>query len=314
MFEKGQKLRVKKTDYPNRLQEGDILTCEKDDGNFLHVTERPGKGFYSWRFEAAPATVPGFTPKFRRGQKLRVVKIHSATDPFAVGDIVEAAEDSSRLFGPGSYEGVRLSGLASKSHINWYVARFEAAPKIEVKPPLFRKGQRLLVVEPDGLNSLSLGDIVVASQDSWKNHLGHDVVAIEGQPAFKNYHAWRFKPAPEEKTGPKNFKRGQKLVVLDASKSNGILKEGETVEAAADSFIGNEGLEIVFTRSLKTGMAGTFATKRFAPSPHSEFAETVYDSVRNGWSADIHEFDDGEEVAVYRLVRVGLKRDGGSID
>jgi len=184
---------------------------------------------------------------------------------------------------------------------------FAPAPVAEPKPPFtptFRKGQKLLTKEGTEF-SLKRGDVVTASVDSFLSTAGNEILRLEGH-SFKVFYVSHFEAIPERK----NFLEGQSLVVLDASSSNNLLKEGETVIAAADAFIGSEGREIVFARSVKTGKAGTFHTTRFALAPEQAKPafnppNTLYYSEYSGYTADIYELLEGDEVAVYQLVKTG---------
>lgn len=311
MYEKGQKLKVVDVSglYQPPVKVGDVVTVKSTEpgngGTIIRVEEVPGGGFYPRRFELVKEEA---APRFKKGQKLRVLKGHGGAF-FNSGEYVEAQEDS-RPDGYGTEYVKVLTANAGLQSIR--AARFEpATAPADPFAPRFKKGQRLLVVDGTG-DSIKHGEIVQASVDSYLNHLGHELVRLEGHPSYKTFYAKRFELFPE---APKGFKQGQKLVVIDATKANGLLKEGETVTAAADAFIGNEGREIVFVRADKTGMAGTFSTARFAGTlpavPQHE--ETVYFTLDNGFFYDLNEANDGDEVAIYKLVKSGKLQQNSSI-
>jgi hypothetical protein len=251
--------------------------------------------------------------EFEKGQKLRVKDVAGLSDrldpsgkeQLKAGDIVTAQKDE---FG-FTHIDERAGG-----YFSW---RFELAPEKPAFAPKFKKGQRLLVVDGTG-ESIVTGDIVVASGDSHLTSLGNEAVTLEGQPAFKAYYATRFKAAPAEK----GFKNGQKLVVLDAKKSAGYLKEGETVTANGDAWRGIDGKEIVQVKSEKTGKAGTFYAERFAALPEEKKQEapkyaylvTEPDGFQY-YTADLNEASEGDSVAEYTFFHSGtLKEHAPTID
>jgi hypothetical protein len=323
-FKVGQKVRVVNDEAlkEHGFRKGDFAIVDSLSyaGKFAYIKRPDGSAFTGgWdvsRFEA----VPEFVPKFKKGDRLKVVKFCSG---FPIGAIVFANADAPNDHGSVS---VSKDGLAAASGANsWDVSRFDLAPAPAA--PKFKKGQKLLVVdtspEANGglqqqrLGSFKNGDIVEASEDSYFPGPGTDEeVRIGGV----SWIARRFEAAPEPKPELKlpepKFRKGQKLRAVE--KVYPFLAPGDIALANANSYVGFDGTELVQVTTV-SGEDRTFYVSRFeaVPVELKVFAappnETYIVFEPDGSSyhtSDLNELDAGERVAVYRLERVGNVKEG----
>jgi hypothetical protein len=289
MFQVGQKVKLVRSDSGLEragFKEGDIvLVAGTAPGGLIGVKSldgsksTPTNGWFSSRFEAV-----SFEPKFRKGQKLRVVDASPQIDGsvstlsyagFKNGDIVVASADS--FLEEGQEEEVHIDG------ISWIARRFEAAPEEKAK---LKAGQKVRFVKEGGGNGyqgIVVGDIVTVVKDEYLEN-GDSFVTVEASNGEKRtYYASRFEAvaetaAPAPAPFVPTFKRGAWLKLKDAD-GQAFLKVGDIVKATRASYLGVDGKELVDFLD-NDGYARVFYASRFAVEAHPEFPPETYLVIR----------------------------------
>jgi hypothetical protein len=182
----------------------------------------------------------------------------------------------------------------------------------------FKAGQKLRIKEVAGLpRDFGKGEIVLVDH---LEYVGGGAFAhikkLDGSKLSGGWSVVRFEAVPEEKPAPApTFKKGQKLKLVD-DKGGGIehqgIKLGDIVEALEDSY--EQSADEFVNTLAKNGKTREYFVSRFEAVPEAapaadEFEKTIYFSVETGYSTDLYEFDEGEEVAVYQLARVGTLKE-----
>jgi hypothetical protein len=156
---------------------------------------------------------------------------------------------------------------------------------------MFRVGQKVKLVKGDkALERLGFrsGDIVVVSGNE-NGGLDGDMIGVKSLDGTKatpscGWYAWRFEAVPEGKLFEPKFRKGQKLLVVDASPSidrapySGCpFKNGDIVVASEDSYVDGPMEEEVRINGI------SWIARRFEVAPKDEVKPFTPTFKRGAW-------------------------------